>query len=193
MNQSWGHAHPILIFSRQAKVLWLVRTLPMVQIVAQIVPAHNNNDHGNVFLAYSQVKYLVLGQHSSKCFWAKIDSFKESFCSVSLPVSSLNFFLTWALFTTWLNLNQQKQNSEVLHQLISKKKNSHIGIGSNVLLFHWRLESKHKPMPKVLWINPFANVTFLVIIPATLGFEPMTPSIGIKCSNLSAVRHFVNQ
>ena len=37
------------------------------QIVAQIVPALNNNDNCNVILAYSQVKYLVLGQYSS-CF-----------------------------------------------------------------------------------------------------------------------------
>ena len=160
------------------------RRCGMAQIKAQIVPALNNNDNCNVFLAYS---------YSSECFWAKIDSFKESFCSVILPASSLNFFLTWALFTPWLNHNQQKQNNEVLHQFISEKKNSHMGIDSNVLLFHWHLNSRHKSVPRVLWIKPFANVTFLVIIPATLGIEPMTPRIGIKCSNLSAVRHFVNQ
>ena len=48
MKQSWGHAYSTLIFSRQAKVLWLTRFLPMAQIlaliVAQIVPALNNND-----------------------------------------------------------------------------------------------------------------------------------------------------
>ena len=60
MNQPWGHAYSILIFSRQAKVSAL--------IVAQIVPALNNNDNCNVILAYSQVKYLVLGWHSSECF-----------------------------------------------------------------------------------------------------------------------------
>ena len=63
MNQSWGHAYSILIFSRQAKVSWLARFLPMAQIlaliVAQIVPALNNNDNCNVFLAYS---------YSSECF-----------------------------------------------------------------------------------------------------------------------------
>ena len=57
MNQSWGHAYSILIFSRQAKVSWLARFLPMAQIlaliVAHIVPALNNNDSGNVFSANS--------------------------------------------------------------------------------------------------------------------------------------------
>ena len=57
MKQSWGHAYSILIFSRQAKVSWLARFLPMAQIlaliVAQIVTALNNNDSGNVFSADS--------------------------------------------------------------------------------------------------------------------------------------------
>ena len=57
MNQSWGHAYSILIFSRQAKVSWLARFPPMAQIlaliVAQIVPALNNSDSGNVFSANS--------------------------------------------------------------------------------------------------------------------------------------------
>ena len=57
MNQSWGHAHSILIFSWQAKVSWLARIPPMAQIlaliVAQIVPSFNNNDSGNVFSADS--------------------------------------------------------------------------------------------------------------------------------------------
>ena len=57
MNQSWGHAYSLLIFSRQAKVSWLARFPPMAQIlaliVAQIVPSFNNNDSGNVFSADS--------------------------------------------------------------------------------------------------------------------------------------------
>ena len=57
MNQSWNHAYSILIFSRQAKVSWMSRFLPMAQIlaliVAQIVTALNNNDSGNVFSADS--------------------------------------------------------------------------------------------------------------------------------------------
>ena len=57
MNQSLGHAYSILIFSRQAKVSWFARFLPMAQIlaliVAQIVTALNNNDSGNVFSADS--------------------------------------------------------------------------------------------------------------------------------------------
>ena len=48
-------------------------------------------------------------------------------------------------------------------------------------------------MPRVLWINLFANVTFSVIILATFGIEPMTPRIGIKHANLSAIRDFINQ
>ena len=67
MNQRWGHAHPILTFSRHAKVLRLARTPPMAEISAQIVPALNN-DNCNVFLAQPQVIYLVLGQHSSEFF-----------------------------------------------------------------------------------------------------------------------------
>ena len=57
MNQSWGHAYSLLIFSRQAKVSWLARFPPMAQIlaliVAQIVPSFNNNNSGNVFSADS--------------------------------------------------------------------------------------------------------------------------------------------
>ena len=57
MKQSWGHAYSTLIFSRQAKMSWLARFLPMAQIlaliVAQIVTALNNNDSGNVFSADS--------------------------------------------------------------------------------------------------------------------------------------------
>ena len=56
MNQSWNHAYSILIFSRQAKVSWMSRFLPMAQIlaliVAQIMP-DNNNDSGNLFSADS--------------------------------------------------------------------------------------------------------------------------------------------
>ena len=56
MNQSWGHAYSILIFSRQAKVSWLARFLPMAQILALMVAqitALNTNDSGNVFSANS--------------------------------------------------------------------------------------------------------------------------------------------
>ena len=68
MNQSWGHAHPILIFSMHAgQGVVIGKDSTNAQIVAQIVPALNNNDNCNVILAYSQVKYLVLGQYSS-CF-----------------------------------------------------------------------------------------------------------------------------
>ena len=56
MNQSWGHAYSILIFSRQAKMSWLARFLPMAQILALIVAQimqDNNNDSGNLFSADS--------------------------------------------------------------------------------------------------------------------------------------------
>ena len=45
-------------------------------------------------------------------------------------------------------------------------------------------------MPRVHWINLFADVTFSAIILATLGIEPMTPRIRIKHTNLS---DFINQ
>ena len=46
----------------------------------------------------------------------------------------------------------------------------------------------YQPRQKVLWINPAANVTFLVITPETAGFEPLTPGTGGKSFNHSAVR-----
>ena len=48
MKQSWGHAYSTLIFSRQAKMSWLARFLPMAQILALIVAQimqDNNNDN----------------------------------------------------------------------------------------------------------------------------------------------------
>ena len=156
MNQSWGHAYSILIFSRQAKVSWLARFLPKA----------------------SDQRLTVSG-------WITIHFHKFNLCACML-----NIFVKLSTFDSH---NQQKQNNQILHHHISKMRNSHIRIDSYVCFVDVWNQNTNQTLAKRLWRNPVDNVTFLVFILATLGIEPVTPRIGIKCSKLSAVRHFINQ
>ena len=45
--------------------------------------------------------------------------------------------------------------------------------------------NRYQSHQKVLWINPAANTTFLIITPETAGFKPLTPGTGGKSSQLT--------